>query len=51
MHMPTTQLRNEIRAADLPATMKTLLLKQLSQIQEILEIYVLSGVEPVMDAV
>lgn len=46
-----TELRNEIREADLPATMKTLLLKQLSQIQEALETYGISGVEPVMDAV
>ncbi|WP_337014344.1 hypothetical protein [Pantoea sp. AS142] len=46
-----TQLRNEIREADLPAPMKTLLLKQLSQIQEALETYGISGVEPVMDAV
>ncbi len=46
-----TELRNEIREADLPLTMKTLLLKQLSQIQEALETYSISGVEPVMDAV
>lgn len=46
-----TELRNEIREADLPVAMKTLLLKQLSQIQEALETYSISGVEPVMDAV
>lgn len=46
-----TQLRSEIRESELSATMKTLLLKQLSQIQEALESYSISGVEPVMDAV
>lgn len=46
-----TQLRSEIRESGLSATMKTLLLKQLSQIQEALESYSISGVEPVMDAV
>lgn len=46
-----TQLRSEIRESELSATMKTLLLKQLSQIQEALESYSISGVEPVMDAI
>ncbi|EAR6709287.1 hypothetical protein EWN99_21625 [Salmonella enterica] len=46
-----TQLRSEIRESQLSATMKTLLLKQLSQIQEALESYSISGVEPVMDAI
>ncbi|ECO0851104.1 hypothetical protein AA073_17430 [Salmonella enterica subsp. enterica serovar Newport] len=46
-----TQLRSEIRESGLSATMKTLLLKQLAQIQEALESYSISGVEPVMDAV
>ena len=46
-----TQLRNEIRESGLSATLKTLLLKQLSQIQEALESYSISGVEPVMEAV
>ncbi|WLI76972.1 hypothetical protein Q5705_20825 [Kosakonia sp. H02] len=46
-----TVLRGDIRNAELPATMKTMLLKQLSQIQEALESYSISGVEPVMDAV
>lgn len=45
------ELRSEIRASGLSATMKTLLLKQLSQLQEALESYSISGVEPVMDAV
>ncbi|HFF1824728.1 TPA: hypothetical protein ACGEZE_004616 [Raoultella ornithinolytica] len=45
------QLRSEIRESDLSATMKTLLLKQIAQIQEALELYSISGVEPVMDAV
>ncbi|EHW2068277.1 hypothetical protein ACLKUG_004833 [Salmonella enterica subsp. enterica serovar Havana] len=46
-----TQLRSEIRESELSSTMKTKLLKQLSQIQEALESYSISGVEPVMDAV
>lgn len=46
-----TELRGEIRSADLPLTMKTMLLKQLFQIQEALECYCISGIEPVMDAV
>jgi len=46
-----TQLRNEIRESGLSNALKTLLLKQLSQIQEALESYSISGVEPVMDAV
>lgn len=46
-----TELRNEIRVSRLSHAMKTLLLKQLSQIQEALESYSISGVEPVMDAV
>lgn len=46
-----TQLRSEIRESGLSATMKTLLLKQIAQIQEALESYSISGVEPVMDAV
>lgn len=46
-----TQLRNEIRESGLSSALKTLLLKQLSQIQEALESYSISGVEPVMDAV
>lgn len=46
-----TQLRNEIRDSGLTGALKTLLLKQLSQIQEALESYSISGVEPVMDAV
>ncbi|WP_312629548.1 hypothetical protein [Scandinavium sp.] len=46
-----THLRNEIRESELSAAMKTLLLKQLAQIQEALESYSISGVEPVMDAV
>lgn len=46
-----TQIRNEIRESGLSNTLKTLLLKQLSQIQEALESYNISGVEPVMDAV
>ncbi|ELN2579005.1 hypothetical protein RY966_004815 [Enterobacter kobei] len=45
------QLRSEIRESGLSATMKTLLLKQIAQIQEALESYSISGVEPVMDAV
>lgn len=46
-----TELRNEIRSSELSHIMKTLLLKQLSQIHEALESYSISGVEPVMDAV
>ncbi|WP_353614520.1 hypothetical protein [Mangrovibacter phragmitis] len=46
-----TQLRREIRESGLSDTMKTLLLKQIAQIQEALESYSISGVEPVMDAV
>lgn len=46
-----TQLRSELRESGLSATMKTLLLKQIAQIQEALESYSISGVEPVMDAV
>ncbi|WP_282808201.1 hypothetical protein [Hafnia alvei] len=46
-----TQLRHEIRESGLSSTLKTLLLKQLSQIQEALESYSISGVEPVMDAI
>lgn len=45
------ELRAEIRSSELSAEMKTLLLKQLAQIQEALESYSISGVEPVMDAV
>lgn len=46
-----TELREEIRHSDLSSAMKTMLLKQLTQIQEALEAYFISGVEPVMDAV
>lgn len=46
-----TQLRSEIRESGLSVTMKTLLLKQIAQIQGALESYSISGVEPVMDAV
>ncbi|EDI4631237.1 hypothetical protein NQ468_001264 [Salmonella enterica] len=46
-----THLRNEIRESGLSSMMKTLLLKQLAQLQEALESYSISGVEPVMDAV
>ena len=46
-----TELRNDIRSADLSVTMKTMLLRQLSQLQEALETYSISGIEPVMDAV
>lgn len=46
-----TELRGEIRSAKLPVTMKTLLLKQLFQIQEALESYSISRIELVMDAV
>ncbi|EHL5833717.1 hypothetical protein KEB97_004259 [Salmonella enterica] len=46
-----TELRTEIRNAELSFTMKTMLLRQLFQIQEALESYSISGVEPVMDAV
>lgn len=46
-----TQLRHEIRESELSSTLKTLSLKQLSQIQEALESYSISGVEPVMDAI
>lgn len=46
-----TELRNDIRSAELSATMKTMLLRQLSQLQEALETYSISGIEPVMDAV
>lgn len=46
-----TQLRGEIRESGLSGAMKTLLLKQIAQIQEALESYSISGVEPVMDAV
>lgn len=45
------ELRAEIRTSELSAEMKTLLLKQLAQIQEALESYSISGIEPVMDAV
>lgn len=46
-----TELRNEIRSSELSHIMKTLMLKQLSQIHEALESYSISRVEPVMDAV
>jgi len=46
-----TELRNDIRSSGLSATIKTLLLRQLSQLQEALETYSISGIEPVMDAV
>ncbi|HCR3024261.1 TPA: hypothetical protein ON323_003355 [Serratia marcescens] len=46
-----TELREEIRHSNLSSAMKTMLLKQLTQIQEALESYFISGVEPVMDAV
>lgn len=45
------ELREEIRHSELPSAMKTMLLKQLTLIQEALESYFISGVEPVMDAV
>lgn len=45
------ELREDIRHSELPPAMKTMLLKQLTQIQEALESYFISGVEPVMDAV
>lgn len=47
----TMELRDEIRTSELPRTLKTLLLKQIAQLQEALEAYSISGVEPVMDAV
>lgn len=46
-----TELRAEIRSSDFPLTMKTMLLRQLFQIQEALESYSISGIEPIMDAV
>ncbi|EBF4218754.1 hypothetical protein FH403_10835 [Salmonella enterica] len=46
-----TELRNDIRSAELPVTMKTMLLRQMAQLQEALETYSISGIEPVMDAV
>lgn len=46
-----SELRSEIRSSGFPGTMKSLLLKQISQIMEALESYSISGVEPVMDAV
>lgn len=46
-----TELRGEIRSSELPFAMKTMLLRQLFQIQEALESYSISGIEPVMDAV
>lgn len=45
------ELRVKIRSSDLSSTMKTMLLRQLSQLQEALESYSISGIEPVMDAV
>lgn len=45
------ELRSEIRCSELSSTMKTMLLRQLSQLQEALESYSISGIEPVMDAV
>lgn len=45
------ELRSDIRSAELPATMRTMLLRQLAQLQEALETYSISGIEPVMDAV
>lgn len=45
------ELRGEIRSSELSSTMKTMLLRQLSQLQEALESYSISGIEPVMDAV
>lgn len=45
------ELRTEIRDSDLSAEMKNLLLRQLSQIQDALESYDISGIEPVMDAI
>lgn len=45
------EIRDEIRHSELTSAMKTMLLKQLTQIQEALESYFISGVEPVMDAV
>lgn len=45
------ELRAEIRTSDLSADMKSLLLRQLSQIQDALESYDISGIEPVLDAV
>lgn len=46
-----SDLRGQIRVADMPATLKTMLLKQLARIQEASELYSISGIEPVMDAV
>lgn len=46
-----TELRAEIRSTELPLKMKTMLLRQLFQIQEALESYSISGIEPIMDAV
>ncbi len=46
-----TELRSDIRSAELPVTMKTMLLRQMAQLQEALETYSISGIEPVMDAV
>lgn len=45
------EIREEIRHSELPSAMKTMLLKQLTLIQESLESYFISGVEPVMNAV
>ncbi|CCG85987.1 hypothetical protein [Erwinia piriflorinigrans] len=45
------ELRNEIRGSELSAPMKTMLLRQLFKLQEALESYSISGVEPIMDAV
>ncbi|SUI37879.1 Uncharacterised protein [Salmonella enterica subsp. enterica] len=45
------ELRGDIRSSELSSAMKTMLLRQLSQLQEALESYSISGIEPVMDAV
>ncbi|WP_047626407.1 hypothetical protein [Enterobacter sp. ZOR0014] len=45
------ELREEIRQSGLSPAMKTMLLRQLFLIQEALESYSISGIEPVMDAV
>lgn len=45
------ELHEEIRNSELSVSMKSILLRQLYKIQEALESYSISGIEPVMDAV
>lgn len=46
-----TELRLEIRNSEISIDIKTMLLRQIAQLQEALETYSILGVEPIMDAI